>query len=66
MPMKETEIPRLGQKIEPNKLAILEFDEAIKDKSGRKAVHIILGETDHEWRKKIRKILQKHANHIIK
>ena len=46
--MKEEEIPRLGRKVYPSKLDILEINEAIKDKSGRKALHIILGEENHE------------------
>lgn len=56
--MKETEIPRLGRKVYPDKLAILEINEAFKDKSGRKAKHIIFGEENHEWRKKIRKAMR--------
>ena len=59
MSMKEEEIPRLGKiTIEPDKIAILEMNEAYKDKSGRKAKHIIWGEENHEWRKKIRKAMR--------
>ena len=63
MSMKEEEIPRLGKiTIEPDKIAILEINEALKDKSGRKALHIIwdiiYGKENHEWRKKIRRAMR--------
>lgn len=59
MSMKEEEIPRLGKiAIEPDKIAILEINEALKDKSGRKVLQIIAGDENHEWRRKIRKAMR--------
>ncbi len=56
--MNKTAIPRLGETtVEPDKLAILEINEAFKDKSGKKAKDIIY-DKEREWRKALKDMLR--------